>query len=64
VTVDVETRRVYAAAIGLDAEFPLDVHTQHRLLEGLDDIGLTLQHADSISAYEQTRPAWMPTLSA
>ena len=61
VTVDVETRRVYAPAIDLDVEFPLDDHTQHRLLEGLDDIGLTLQHADSITSYEQTRPAWMPT---
>jgi 3-isopropylmalate/(R)-2-methylmalate dehydratase small subunit len=61
VTVDVETRRVYAPAIDLDAPFPLDDHTQHRLLEGLDDIGLTLQHADAISSYEQTRPSWLPT---
>jgi 3-isopropylmalate/(R)-2-methylmalate dehydratase small subunit len=64
VTVDVETRRVYAPSIGLDAEFPLDDHTQHRLLEGLDDIGLTLQHADAISSYETRRPSWMPTVSA
>ena len=63
VTVDVETRRVYAPAIDLDAPFPLDDHTQHRLLEGLDDIGLTLQHADAISSYETQRPAWMPTTS-
>ncbi|HUP84895.1 MAG TPA: 3-isopropylmalate dehydratase small subunit [Acidimicrobiales bacterium] len=61
VTVDVETRRVYAPAIGIDVEFPLDDHTQHRLLEGLDDIGITLQHADDITAYEQRRPTWMPT---
>ncbi len=62
VIVDVETRRVYAPAIDLDAPFPLDDHTQHRLLEGLDDIGITLTHADDITTYEQRRPAWMPSL--
>ena len=40
--------------------FPLDEFTQHRLLEGLDDIGLTLRHADKIAAYESRRPEWMP----
>ena len=61
VTVDVETRRVYAPAIDLDAPFPLDDHTQHRLLEGLDDIGITLRHEADITAFEQRRPSWMPT---
>ena len=61
ITVDVETRRVYAPAIDLDVPFPMDDHTQHRLLEGLDDIGITLTHADDITAYEQRRPSWMPT---
>ncbi|MEA3078229.1 MAG: 3-isopropylmalate/(R)-2-methylmalate dehydratase small subunit [Actinomycetota bacterium] len=61
VTVDVESGRVYCAAIDLDAPFPLDEHTRHRLLEGLDDIGLTLQHADAISAYEARRADWLPT---
>ena len=61
ITIDVETRRVYAPAIDVDVAFPLDDHTQHRLLEGLDDIGITLTHADDITAYEQRRPAWMPT---
>jgi 3-isopropylmalate/(R)-2-methylmalate dehydratase small subunit len=61
ITIDVETRRVYAPAIDVDVPFPLDDHTQHRLLEGLDDIGITLTHADDITAYEQRRPAWMPT---
>ena len=42
------------------AEFPLDAFTQHRLLEGLDDIGLTLRHADKITAFESRRPEWMP----
>ncbi len=61
VTVDVEARRLYAPAIDLDAPFPLDDHTQHRLLEGLDDIGITLGHAADITAYEATRPEWLPT---
>ena len=62
VTVDVETRRVYAPALDLDAPFPLDDHTQHRLLEGLDDIGLTLQHEADITAFEARRPSWLPAL--
>jgi 3-isopropylmalate/(R)-2-methylmalate dehydratase small subunit len=61
ITIDVETRRVYAPAADVDVEFPLDDHTQHRLLEGLDDIGITLAFADDITAYEQRRPSWMPT---
>ena len=43
-------------------EFPLDEFTQYRLLEGLDDIGLTLRHADKIAAYESP-PAWMPRVA-
>jgi 3-isopropylmalate/(R)-2-methylmalate dehydratase small subunit len=62
VTVDVETRRVYAPSIDLDAPFPLDDHTQHRLLEGLDDIGITLRHANDITAYEARRKAYLPSL--
>jgi len=61
ITVDIETGRVYAPAIGLDAPFPLDEHTRHRLLEGLDDIGITLQHEGDITTYEQSRPVWMPS---
>ena len=40
--------------------FTIDDYTRHRLLEGLDDIGLTLQHVDQIEAYEARRPAWLP----
>ncbi|HEX2850661.1 MAG TPA: 3-isopropylmalate dehydratase small subunit [Acidimicrobiales bacterium] len=64
VTVDVEMRRIYAPAAGIDAEFPLDDHTQHRLLEGLDDIGLTLRNEASITSYEGGRPAWLPATSS
>jgi len=60
ITVDVESKRLTAPGIGLDEEFPLDDSTQKRFLEGLDDIGITLAHEDAITAYEATRPAWMP----
>ena len=60
VTIDIAERRISAPAIGLESEFPIDAFTQHRLLEGLDDIGLTLQHTDKISAFEARRPEWMP----
>jgi 3-isopropylmalate/(R)-2-methylmalate dehydratase small subunit len=64
ITVDVESGRVYAPAIGVDVPFPIDEHTRHRLLEGLDDIGITLRHADDITTYETTRPAWMPSTTS
>src|ERR1700682_2136211 len=60
--VDVENKRVAAPAIGLDVPFELDDFTQHRLLNGLDDIGLTLKSADAITTYESRRSAWMPTV--
>jgi 3-isopropylmalate/(R)-2-methylmalate dehydratase small subunit len=59
--VDVERRVLEAPALGLVVEFPLDDSVRHRFLNGLDDIGLTLQHDAEITAYESTRPAWMPT---
>ncbi len=64
VTVDVEHLRLEAPAAGIAVPFLLDSFTQHRFLEGLDDIGLTLRHADDIDAYERHRPAWLPSLSA
>jgi len=63
VTVDIDARRVIAPAVGLEADFPLDDFTRYRLLEGLDDIGLTLRHANEIAAYEARRPGWMPSIS-
>lgn len=61
ITIDVERRTVEAPAIGLTVEFPLDPSVQHRILEGLDDIGITLRQADDITAYETSRPDWLPT---
>lgn len=64
ITVDVERRMVSAPAVGIEAPFALDDFTQHRLLEGLDDIGLTLRQASSIDRYEQGRASWMPSIHA
>jgi 3-isopropylmalate/(R)-2-methylmalate dehydratase small subunit len=59
IVVDVERRIVEVPAAGITAEFPLDEPTRHRFLEGLDDVGITLAHADEIDDYEKSRPAWM-----
>jgi 3-isopropylmalate/(R)-2-methylmalate dehydratase small subunit len=61
VVVDVEERMVRAAAAGIEAPFPLDDFTRWRLMEGLDDIGLTLRHTDAITAFEQDRPSYLPS---
>ncbi len=63
VTIDVERRVIEAPAAGIAAAFPLDDFTQHRLLGGLDDIGLTLRFAGEIDAFEQSRPAWLPRVT-
>jgi len=64
VTVDLAAQTVQVPAIGdvggVDAHFDIDPHTKHCLLEGLDDIGLTLQDEDAIATYERTRPGWKP----
>lgn len=60
VRVDVENLTVEAPAAGLAAPFPLADAVQERLLGGLDDIAITLRHADAIAAFEQTRPTWLP----
>jgi 3-isopropylmalate/(R)-2-methylmalate dehydratase small subunit len=64
VVVDVEHKRVAAPAIGLDEPFELDDFTQYRLVNGLDDIGLTLRNVDAIDAYETTRPSWKPSITS
>ena len=58
VTVDLEAREVRAG--DLVARFDIDDYTRWRLLEGLDDIGITLSHEDDIAAYEGSRPSWKP----
>ena len=60
ITVDVEARSVEAP--GVHASFALDDHARTRLVRGLDDIAVTLAHADEITKYESTRAAWLPSL--
>jgi 3-isopropylmalate/(R)-2-methylmalate dehydratase small subunit len=59
IVVDVERLVVEVPAIGLTAPFPMDPQTQHRFLNGLDDIGITLGLAAAIDDFETKRPAWL-----
>ena len=61
ITIDVARGSVEVPAIGLETTFPLDEFTRERILNGWDDIGLSLRHEDEISAYEATRPAFKPS---
>ncbi|MEN3362344.1 MAG: 3-isopropylmalate/(R)-2-methylmalate dehydratase small subunit [Mycobacteriales bacterium] len=58
VTVDLDKREVRYA--GAAVAFELDDHSRWRLLNGLDDISLTLRQADEITAFEARRPGWLP----
>ncbi len=60
VVVDLDSRVVLAEAAGINAPFEIDNYTRWRLMEGLDDIGLTLRHVDDITAFEHSRPSWLP----
>ncbi len=60
-TIDVERGTLDAPAAGIETGFPLDEFTRARLLNGWDDIGLTLRYEEDIHAYEAARPAWLPT---
>ncbi len=62
VTVDLLERQVRWQ--GEVHDFALDDYTRWRLLEGLDDIGLTLRQEDAITAYETTRKPWLPSLTS
>ncbi len=62
VTVDLEERIVKTGGgpEAIEDSFDIDDYTRWRLLEGLDDIGITLSHDDDIAAFESTRPSWKP----
>ena len=62
VSVDLESRTVRAGegTEAVEDSFDIDDYTRWRLLEGLDDIGITLGHEDDIAAYESRRPSWKP----
>ncbi len=59
IVVDLDALTVRAP--GLDEVFDMEQFTRWRLMEGLDDIGLTLRHTGEIDAYEASRPAWLPS---
>jgi 3-isopropylmalate/(R)-2-methylmalate dehydratase small subunit len=59
ITVDLAARQVRCDMI--TAPVTIDDYTRWRLMEGLDDIDLTLVHEDQISRYEQSRPSYLPT---
>jgi 3-isopropylmalate/(R)-2-methylmalate dehydratase small subunit len=58
VTVDLAART--ASVADLTVSFEVDDYTRWRLMEGLDDIGLTLQHVADVDAFEVARPGWLP----
>lgn len=62
ITVDIERRVVSAPKVGIEAPFPMDDFTRFRLMEGLDDIGLTLRHGDDIDSYEKARSTLLPAV--
>jgi len=60
IVVDMEQLTLEVPSAGVDESFPIDPQTQHRFLNGLDDVGITLTHTDAIDTYESNRPAWLP----
>jgi len=58
VVVDLETREVRAGEV--TSSFVIDDYTRWRLMNGLDDIALTLERADDITEYESSRSSWLP----
>jgi 3-isopropylmalate/(R)-2-methylmalate dehydratase small subunit len=62
ITIDL-SRQVVIAPDGEEIHFEVDAFRKHCLLNGLDDIGLTLAHAPAIDAYEAQAPAWQPVIS-
>jgi 3-isopropylmalate/(R)-2-methylmalate dehydratase small subunit len=64
VTVDVAARTVSIPSAGISESFTLADFAQWRLLEGLDDVALSLRHEDAIAAFEAGRPSWLPAVTA
>ncbi len=60
VAVDLDARRIRDSTGGVDESFQIDPFRRHSLMNGLDEIGLTLQHADAITAYEAQRDPTLP----
>ena len=62
--IDVKRRTLEVPALDIDVSFELSDSVQRRFLNGLDDIGLTMQNVDTIGDFEKTRPAFKPTTTA
>ena len=60
-TVDLQARRISGA--GAEEAFEVDDYVRWRLLEGLDEIDLTLRHEEGIAAFERSRPSWLPSVT-
>jgi 3-isopropylmalate/(R)-2-methylmalate dehydratase small subunit len=58
--IDVVAGTLAAPAAGIETTFPMDEFTRERLINGWDDIGLTLRYSDEIDRYETERPDWLP----
>lgn len=61
-TVDLPNQKVFGE--GFEASFDIDAFRKHRLINGLDDIGMTMQHESDISRFETTRPSYKPSLAS
>lgn len=63
ITIDVGAGVLEAPSAGVRASFPLDATARERLLRGLDDIEVTLEHSREITVYEEQRSSWLPRVS-
>jgi len=61
ITIDVARGTLEVPAAGIETTFPMDEFTRERLLNGWDDIGLSLRHEGEIDTYEANRQSWLPT---
>ena len=59
ITIDMERLLVEIPKIGFEEQFPMEAQNQYRFLHGLDDVGITMTHADAIDSFEANRPTWL-----
>jgi len=59
IVVDMERLTVEVPSAGITESFPMEPQNQHRFINGLDDVGITLTHVGAIDTYETKRPAWL-----
>jgi 3-isopropylmalate/(R)-2-methylmalate dehydratase small subunit len=59
IVVDMERLTVEVPSAGITESFPMEPQNQHRFINGLDDVGITLSHVGAIDTYETKRPAWL-----